>query len=132
MENLNLVHNTIEKLQKSYAPYSNFNVACAITTESGEVFYGVNVENASYGLTICAERAAICNMIANGTNKKIAQVLVLSKAKVKTPPCGACRQVIYEFANNDCKVIMPHGSDYENHEQVLAAELIPHGFKLDD
>lgn len=125
-----LIKSAIDKLSNSYAPYSKFNVSSVIVTENDEIYFGVNVENASYGLTICAERSAIANMVANSKMHKIKKVIVLSKAKIKTPPCGACRQVISEFATEDCQVILPHGENYDEILQVSAKELMPFGFEL--
>ncbi len=82
---------------KSYAPYSKFHVAAAVLSD-GEIFTGVNVENISYGLTICAERTAIFSMATRGL-RKIDAILVMTKTG-KTPPCGACRQVMAEFGDD--------------------------------
>ncbi len=130
--NQRLIQTAIDILPSSYAPYSNFNVACIVVTENNEEFIGVNVENASYGLTICAERSAIVSMIPKCTSKKIKKIIVLSKSKVKTPPCGACRQFIAEFASDNCEVILPHGSSYQNITTHQFKELLPHSFSLND
>lgn len=82
----------------SYSPYSKFKVGCAVLCSNGEIYTGTNVENASYGLSICAERTAIFNAVSNG-NTKIEAVAVYSAHKDVTP-CGACRQVIAEFTKN--------------------------------
>jgi cytidine deaminase len=83
---------------RAYAPYSKFTVGAAILTSSGKIYSGCNVENASYGLTNCAERTAIFNAVAAGEKKlKLACVVVYTPTKTATAPCGACRQVIYEF-----------------------------------
>jgi cytidine deaminase len=81
---------------KAYAPYSKFNVGAAVVAGSGKIYAGCNVENASYGLTNCAERSAIFAAIAAG-EKQIRCVAVYTPTKNVTPPCGACRQVINEF-----------------------------------
>ena len=78
----------------AYAPYSNFRVGAAVLTESGRIYPGCNVENASYGLTICAERAAVFRAITEGETRLSALALCLESAG---SPCGACRQVIHEF-----------------------------------
>ena len=80
----------------AYAPYSKFHVGAAVLTNSGKIYTGCNVENASYGLTNCAERTAIFSAIAAG-EKSIACVVVYTPTKTATAPCGACRQVINEF-----------------------------------
>lgn len=82
--------------RNSYCPYSKFPVGAAVLTESGEIFGGCNVENASYGLTICAERNAIFQAVAQG-HSNIRAVVVVTPTDLPTPPCGACRQVINEF-----------------------------------
>jgi cytidine deaminase len=84
----------------AYAPYSKFTVGAAILTESGKIYSGCNVENASYGLTNCAERTAIFSAIAAGEKKlKLQCVVVYTPTDTATAPCGACRQVIYEFGS---------------------------------
>lgn len=83
---------------RAYAPYSKFTVGAAILTSAGKIYSGCNVENASYGLTNCAERTAIFSAVAAGGKKlKLACVVVYTPTKTATAPCGACRQVIYEF-----------------------------------
>ncbi len=84
--------------KNSYSPYSKFKVGCAVLCSNGEIYTGTNVENASYGLSICAERTAIFNAVSNG-NTKIEAVAVYTPYKYVTP-CGACRQVISEFTKN--------------------------------
>lgn len=81
---------------KAYAPYSRFRVGAAVLTESGKIFAGCNVENASYGLCNCAERTAIFSAVAAG-ERKFKCVVVYTPTEEATAPCGACRQVIYEF-----------------------------------
>ena len=88
--------------EKAYAPYSNFYVGSAVLAKNGKIFHGVNVENASYGLTNCAERAAIFSAISSGETEFEAIAII---AKGGFPPCGACRQVLNEF-NPDMLVII--------------------------
>lgn len=88
----------------AHSPYSNYRVGAAIRLASGEVFGGCNVENASFGATICAERGAIMTAVATLGRVEIVEVLVLSDASPPWPPCGLCRQVIAEFAAPECKV----------------------------
>ena len=84
--------------KNSYSPYSKFKVGAAVLCEDGKVFGGTNIENVSYGLSMCAERVAMFSAIANGAKKIKAVAIYTSKGN--TTPCGACRQVIAEFSNN--------------------------------
>ena len=93
MKNLYKAANIVK--ENAYAPYSKFKVGAAVRCSSGEVYSGCNVENASYGLTICAERAAIFSAVAAG-HTDIKEVLIVGSEEF-LPPCGACRQVMQEF-----------------------------------
>ena len=90
---LSLAHNARDN---AYAPYSSFKVGAAVLAENDIVYYGANVENASYGATICAERSAVCSAISAG-EKAIKAVAVIADYPTPIPPCGMCRQVISEF-----------------------------------
>jgi cytidine deaminase len=108
--------------QNAYAPYSGFAVGAALRTRSGRVFTGCNVENASYGLTICAERVAVVKAISEG-ECDIEVIAVVSRGGVT--PCGACRQVLAEF-NSDLRVIL---ADLEgNGREFRLSELLPEAF----
>jgi cytidine deaminase len=85
--------------ENAHAPYSNFRVGAALRSESGRIFSGCNVENASYGLTMCAERVAIFKAISEG-ERGFSALAVVTDADVLTPPCGACRQLIWEFCGD--------------------------------
>lgn len=114
-------------LRSAYAPYSKFQVGAAVLTESGNVYAGCNVENASYGLTICAERTAICRAVAaEGPEMRIRAVAVLNGADAPCSPCGACRQFIFEFGPN-ATVLFQGGKGVE---QATASALLPAGFSL--
>lgn len=85
--------------QKAYAPYSGFKVGAALRGSAGEIFSGCNVENASYGLTLCAERITVCNAVAAGV-QTFTQMVIVADSETPCPPCGACRQFLFEFAPN--------------------------------
>lgn len=110
----------------AYAPYSKFAVGAAVETEDGSIFTGVNVENASYGLTICAERSAIFAAVTDG-HTKIKTLAVATGGdddSVSGMPCGACRQVMAEFMGDEAVVFIGDGSE------MRLAELFPHPFRL--
>ena len=111
----------------AYAPYSNFRVGSTILTERGVQYSGCNVENASYGLTICAERNAIFAAVAaEGSSMKIKAVAVATEKDGPCAPCGACRQVIYEFGP-DALVLFRGQSGAE---EMPITRLLPEGFRL--
>ncbi|MFH1644090.1 MAG: cytidine deaminase [bacterium] len=113
--------------ENAYAPYSKFKVGAAVLTEDGKIFTGCNVENASYGLTVCAERNAIFKAVSEGYTKFVAIAVVLDD-KDCGRPCGACRQVIYEF-NSQIPVIM---SNLEGKVEIESiSELLPKSFDLE-
>lgn len=113
--------------EQAYAPYSHFQVGCALITNSGSLFTGCNVENASYGLTICAERNAVFHAVAEeGPGMKIATLAVIALGQA-FPPCGACRQVIAEFATPETRVCFLRDG---NPVVMSMAELLPAGFRI--
>jgi cytidine deaminase len=85
--------------ENAHAPYSNFRVGAALRSTSGRIFGGCNVENATYGLTICAERVAIFKAISEG-ERGFSAIAVVTDTDAPTPPCGACRQLIWEFCGD--------------------------------
>ncbi len=110
----------------AYAPYSGFRVGSALLLASGETVTGANVENASYGLTICAERAALVRAVATfGPSLRIAAVAVANLNEAPSPPCGACRQMLSEFTAPDAPVIFPAA---EGSTVVLFGDLLPLAF----
>ncbi|HLW52284.1 MAG TPA: cytidine deaminase [Candidatus Angelobacter sp.] len=117
-----------QALKRAYAPYSNFHVGAAVLTDQGEVFTGCNVENASYGLTNCAERSAIFTAVqqTKGSKLKVRAVAVVNGNDVPCSPCGACRQVIAEFGEN-AVVIFRGQKDYV---EMSIQDLLPESFRL--
>jgi cytidine deaminase len=112
--------------QSAYAPYSRFAVGAAVLTRSGKVVTGCNIENASFGLTVCAERVAILKAVSEGETNFVALAVVTS---IDGSPCGACRQVMAEFAL-DMPVII---ADLQQvHRIATVAELLPGAFTPDD
>jgi len=122
-----LMQRAREAAARADAPYSKFQVGCALVTQAGGVYAGCNVENASYGLTICAERNAIFHAVATeGPQLRIASLAVIALGH-EFPPCGACRQVIAEFAAPDAPVCFLQNGLLVT--QTLA-ELLPSTFQL--
>lgn len=110
-------------MENSYSPYSNFPVGAALITEEGEIFTGTNIENVSFGLSICAERVAIFKAISSGKRNFKAIVIYNSQEKLITP-CGACRQVLLEFAP-DCEIINANDQEWKLYN---LQELLPEAF----
>ncbi|HKV48164.1 MAG TPA: cytidine deaminase [Candidatus Acidoferrales bacterium] len=114
-------------MKNAHAPYSNFRVGSALRTTGGQLFAGCNVENASYGMTNCAERTAIFSAVAQlGPAMEIAEIAVACEQNVPCAPCGACRQVIYEFGPD--AVVYFRGAKGWN--SMLITDLLPEGFRL--
>ncbi|MEM6611123.1 MAG: cytidine deaminase [Cyanobacteria bacterium P01_C01_bin.72] len=125
-----LIQVATQAIDSAYAPYSQFKVGAAVLIDTGEIFAGCNVENASYGLSMCAERNAIANaIIARGKDKDkivIRAIAIANNKNVFCSPCGACRQVIWEFGQQ-AQVIFP-GS--EGWQKLTIQDLLPEGFIL--
>ena len=114
-------------MKNAHAPYSKFRVGAAVLLSNGKIFSGCNVENASYGMTNCAERTAIFSAVAElGPKIEITAVTVVNDHGVPCSPCGACRQVIYEFGPN--ATVFFQGA--EGPKQAHITELLPEGFRL--
>ncbi len=114
-----------EAQNHAYAPYSHFFVGCCIKTTNGEFFTGANVENVSYSLTVCAERAACANMV-NAGYRQIADIVVVSSHDSICPPCGACRQFLYEFSQEDTQVHLCNDKGLQHSLKINA--LLPYAF----
>ena len=116
-----------QAMKRAYAPYSKFHVGAAILLSNGKIFSGCNVENASYGMTNCAERTAIFSAVAElGPKIEVVAVSVVNDHGVPCSPCGACRQVIYEFGPN--ATVFFQGA--KGPKQAHITELLPEGFRL--
>lgn len=122
-----MIANAHNALQKSYAPYSKFTVGSCICTDKGTLYTGMNIENGSYGLSICAEACAVCAMVAGG-EQTIKSIVVLAGNDLLCPPCGACRQRIHEFSTKDTMIYLC------NKDAVLKSisinELLPLAFNF--
>ncbi|MEX0567638.1 MAG: cytidine deaminase [Candidatus Njordarchaeota archaeon] len=116
-----------DKLKYCYSPYSNIRVISVLKTDGG-LYYGVNIENASYGLTICAERVAIFKAISEG--QKNFQCILVYSPDVKPIPCGACLQVIREFSSPDLPIIIAFGNKPIQIEKYLLKDLLPVTFSI--
>lgn len=117
-----------EAQKNAYAPYSHFFVGCCIKTANGEFFSGANVENASYSLTICAERAA-CSTMVNAGHRHITDILVIGNHDNICPPCGACRQFLAEFSQMDTEVHLCNDKGLER--SLKLSLLLPLAFMSD-
>lgn len=111
--------------KNAYVPYSDFPLGAAVLTADGSIYTGVNIENASFGLTNCAERSAIFSAVSQG-KRKIEALLIVSSTEEPVTPCGACRQVIKEFAAGDIEVIMMTKKGKEL--TMTSKELLPGAF----
>jgi len=124
---INLLKLASEAAQSAYSPYSKFNVGACVLYEDGKTYTGCNVENASYGLSLCAERNAISSAIADGQKSKIIAVAIYSPNSKLCYPCGACRQWIAEFSK-DAAIIVEDIE--ENPKSFSIKELLPYSFEL--
>jgi len=119
-------------MRNAHAPYSNFKVGAALLTTTGEIFAGCNVENASYGMTNCAERTAIFSAVASlGPKMEIAAIAIVNDHNAPCAPCGGCRQVIYEFGPK--AVVHFLGAKFlgrKSWKTMPITELLPEGFRL--
>jgi cytidine deaminase len=121
-----LIQESVKARIASYAPYSNFTVGAALLARDGTVFTGCNVENASYGLCICAERTAICKAISEGHRDFVA---IAISAVPLAPPCGACRQFIVEFGK-EITVISVNADNTSECRAWTSGELLPENFEF--
>jgi cytidine deaminase len=119
-----LIRAAVAVRENAHAPFSKFKVGAAVQDESGRIFTGCNVENATYGLTVCAERVAIFKAMSEGA-RKFTRVAVVADTDTLTPPCGACRQILWEFCG-DVELVMANLQGKS--ETVRLATLFPRAF----
>lgn len=134
MDRKRLLTEAAKARENSYCPHSGFAVGAALLCKDGAIYRGCNVENASYGVTNCAERTALFSAVANGRGRgDFAAIAVVGGPKdgelVPCPPCGVCRQALAEFADAETFLVLwsTDGNSYEEH---TLAELLPYGFSL--
>lgn len=114
--------------KQAYAPYSKFRVGAALRTPDGQVYFGANVENSSFGLTRCAEQSAV-QALATAGGREFTDIVVYTEASPPATPCGACRQVLFEFSP-DARVVCTNAEG----EVIsgLVRDFLPHGFRLSE
>ena len=125
MTDQELVELAFTMLERSYVPYSHFPVGAALECADGTVFTGCNVENAAYGSSICAERTALVKAVSEGHRDDFTRIAVVGNSTEPCWPCGACRQMLYEFAP-DLRVLAARGDG--TFQEALLSELLPRGF----
>lgn len=128
---LELYDKAIKASKNSYSPYSKFSVGASLLTDDGKIFVGTNVENASYGLTMCAERNVLFSAYANGYKKNnIEALLITANTNKPVSPCGACRQVISELVNNNTIIVLTNLK--KEMIECRIDELLPYSFDEGD
>ena len=129
MKTNELLEQEIQARDKAYVPYSKFRVGAALLTTSGKVYQGCNIENASYGLTNCAERTALFKAVSEG-EKEFSTMVVVGETEGPIAPCGACRQVIVEFCKPDMPVILANLKG--DISETTVSQLLPGAFTSED
>jgi cytidine deaminase len=124
---LKLIEEARSALAFSYSPYSKYAVAAALLTEEGAIFKGVNIENASYGATICAEQVAVTKAISEGYKNFLAIAIITSEEVSMPFPCGICRQVLSEFSSNMLVIVAKNQTSYKAYK---LSDLLAHKFEL--
>ncbi len=128
MDNKTLIEKAKQAMTNAYAPYSHFQVGAALLAKDGRVFTGCNVENATYGATICAERTAVTKAVSEGV-QEFEKIAIVASSGDYAAPCGICRQILFEF--------MPEGevvlwSDTAGEKAFSVSDLLPFGFRGED
>lgn len=125
MATIDLIKLATENSQKAYVPYSHFPVSAVLLASDGQVFTGVNIENASFGLTNCAERTAIFKAVSEGITD-FSEIIIYGETEKPISPCGACRQVMAEFFDKDLKVTLV--AKDQSTVEMTVGELLPYSF----
>ena len=123
-EEQRVIDAAFEARQRAVATFSNFRVGAAVETEDGQIYTGCNIESASYGLTVCAERVAIWKALSEGA-RCFGRLVIVADTKTLTPPCGTCRQIIWEYCRDATIILMNLRGDYE---EVYVRDLLPRAF----
>lgn len=123
-----LIELAIENKKNSYSPYSKFRVSSVLLTKKGNIYKGVNIENAAYSVTICAERSALSSAISAG-EKEIDTIIITGDSKM-TYPCGVCRQFMAEFLDNDSKIVI--ANSVEDYKIYGLKDILPYNFSKKD
>ena len=127
-EIIDLIKRTIALKEKAYSPYSHFRVAATVKMKSGKIYEGINIENAAYSPTLCAERSALAGAISAGERE--IDTIIINGDSEYTYPCGVCRQFIREFADKDTKIII--AKDENSYKTYTIDELLPYSFSKED
>lgn len=130
MKYQDLINETFKVMENAYAPYSNYKVGSIVLSKDGRKFYGVNIENASYGATNCGERSAIFNAYSNGIRKEDIEVItIVTSGNTLGYPCGICRQVLSELLNGDTLIILANKNEVK---LTNMNEILPFSFSSED
>ncbi|HZW67751.1 MAG TPA: cytidine deaminase [Pseudogracilibacillus sp.] len=128
MNDKELINYAIQASERAYAPYSGFKVGAALLTKDNELFLGSNIENSSYSLTCCAERVAIFKAISEGETR-FKKLAVVANTDKPVSPCGACRQVMSEFFDDDVRIYL--ANKQAESKEVKISDLLPNAFSIE-
>lgn len=123
-----LIKLAIENKKNSYSPYSNFRVSSVVLTKKGNIYKGVNIENAAYSVTLCAERSALSSAISAGDME--IDTIVITGDSTMTYPCGVCRQFMAEFLDSESKIVI--ANSIENYKIYGLEDILPYNFSKKD
>ncbi len=123
-----LIKLAIENKKNSYSPYSNFRVSSVVLTKKGNIYKGVNIENAAYSVTLCAERSALSSAISAGDRE--IETIVITGDSTMTYPCGVCRQFMAEFLDSDSKIVI--ANSINNYKIYGLDDILPYNFSKKD